>query len=99
MGVIDNILKDQEKINYRNNGLKSDNIYSINKDSVYNLLFDSSSIKLSNNTFYTDKEIEIIEKDNILSIDEDSIPVLKEITIKFNTEKIRRFQLSHIWFK
>ena len=52
---------------------------------MYNLLFASSSVKLSDNTFYTDKEIEIIERDNILSIDEDSIPVLKEITIKFNT--------------
>jgi len=77
----------KEKTNYRINGLKSDNIYSINKDSIYNLLFASSSIKLSNNTFYTDKEIEIIERDNILSIDEDSIPVLKEITIKFNTDR------------
>ena len=77
----------KEKTNYRTNGLKSDNIYSINKDSVYNLLFASSSIKLSKNTFYTDKEIEIIERDNILSIDEDSIPVLKEITIKFNTDR------------
>ena len=43
--------------------------------------------KLSENTFYTNKEIEIIERDNILSIDEDSIPVLKEITIKFNTDR------------
>ena len=77
----------KEKTNYRTNGLKSDNIYSINKDSVYNLLFASSSVKLSDNTFYTDKEIEIIERDNILSIDEDSIPVLKEITIKFNTDR------------
>ena len=77
----------KEKTNYKTNGLKSENIYSINRDSVYNLLFDSSSIKLSNNTFYTDKEIEIIERDNILSIDEDSIPVLKEITIKFNTDR------------
>ena len=77
----------KEKTNYRTNGLKSDNIYSINKDSVYNLLFASSSIKLSKNTFYTNKEIEIIERDNILSIDEDSIPVLKEITIKFNTDR------------
>tara|TARA_S200000501_G_scaffold55316_1_gene45475 strand:+ start:750 stop:2444 length:1695 start_codon:yes stop_codon:yes gene_type:complete len=77
----------KEKTNYKTSGLKSDNIYSINKDSVYDLLFDSSSIKLSNNTFYTDKEIEIIERDNILSIDEDSIPVLKEITIKFNTDR------------
>ena len=75
----------KEKTNYETNGLKSDNIYSINKDSVYNLLFASSSVKLSDNTFYADKEIEIIERDNILSIDEDSIPVLKEITIKFNT--------------
>ena len=54
---------------------------------MYNLLFTSSSIKLSKNTFYTDKEIEIIERDNILSIDEDSIPVLKEITIKLNTDR------------
>ena len=77
----------KEKINYKTKELESDNIYSINKDSVYNLLFTSSSIKLSKNTFYTDKEIEIIEKDNILSIDEDSIPVLKEITIKFNTNR------------
>ena len=77
----------KEKTNYKINGLKSENIYSINKDSVYNLLFDSSSIKLSNNTFYTNKEIEIIERDNILSIDEDSIPVLKEMTIKFNTDR------------
>ena len=77
----------KEKTNYRNKGLESDNIYSINKDSVYNLLFGSSSIKLSKNTFYTNKEIEIIERDNILSIDEDSIPVLKEITIKFNTDR------------
>ena len=77
----------KEKTNYKTSGLKSENIYSINKDSVYDLLFDSSSIKLSNNTFYTDKEIEIIERDNILSIDEDSIPVLKEITIKFNTDR------------
>ena len=77
----------KEKTNYRTNRLKSDNIYSINKDSVYNLLFASSSVKLSDNTFYADKEIEIIERDNILSIDEDSIPVLKEITIKFNTDR------------
>ena len=77
----------KEKTNYRTKGLESDNIYSINKDSVYNLLFGSSSIKLSKNTFYTNKEIEIIERDNILSIDEDSIPVLKEITIKFNTDR------------
>tara|TARA_B100000989_G_scaffold246584_1_gene193763 strand:+ start:771 stop:2465 length:1695 start_codon:yes stop_codon:yes gene_type:complete len=77
----------KEKTNYKTNGLKSENIYSINKASEYNLLFDSSSIKLSENTFYTDKEIEIIERDNILSIDKDSIPVLKEITIKFNTDR------------
>ena len=77
----------KEKINYITKGLESDNIYSINKDSEYNLLFGSSSIKLSKNTFYTNKEIEIIERDNILSIDEDSIPVLKEITIKFNTDR------------
>ena len=77
----------KEKTNYIIKGLESDNIYSINKDSEYNLLFGSSSIKLSKNTFYTNKEIEIIERDNILSIDEDSIPVLKEITIKFNTDR------------
>ena len=77
----------KEKINYKTKELESDNIYSINKDSVYNLLFASSSIKLSKNTFYTDKEIEITERNNILSIDEDSIPVLKEITIKFNTDR------------
>ena len=77
----------KEKINYKTKEFESDNIYSINKDSVYNLLFASSSIKLSKNTFYTDKEIEITERDNILSIDEDSIPVLKEITIKFNTDR------------
>ena len=77
----------KEKINYKTKELESDNVYSINKDSVYNLLFASSSIKLSKNTFYTDKEIEITERDNILSIDEDSIPVLKEITIKFNTDR------------
>ena len=77
----------KEKTNYITKGLESDNIYSINKDSEYNLLFGSSSIKLSKNTFYTNKEIEIIERDNILSIDEDSIPVLKEITIKFNTDR------------
>jgi len=77
----------KEKINYKTKELESDNIYSINKDSVYNLLFASSSIKLSKNTFYTYKEIEITERDNILSIDEDSIPVLKEITIKFNTDR------------
>ena len=77
----------KEKINYKTKELESDNIYSINKDSVYNLLFASSSIKLSKNTFYTDKEIEITERDNILSIDEDSIPVLKEITIKLNTDR------------
>ena len=77
----------KEKINYKTKELESDNIYSIYKDSVYNLLFASSSIKLSKNTFYTDKEIEITERDNILSIDEDSIPVLKEITIKFNTDR------------
>ena len=75
----------ERKTNYRTKGLESDNIYSINRI-VYNLLFVSSSIKLSKNTFYTDKEVEIIERDNILSIDEDSIPVLKEITIKFNTD-------------
>ena len=87
----------KEKTNYKINGLKSDNIYSINKDSIYNLLFASSSIKLSNNTFYTDKEIEIIERDNILSIDEDSIPVLKEITIKFNTDRYNDSLVNKIY--
>ena len=84
----------KEKINYRTKELKSKNIYSINKDSVYNLSFASSSIKLNKNTFYTDKEIEIIERDNILSIDKDSIPVLKEMTIKFNTKRYNESTLN-----
>ena len=87
----------KEKINYKTKELESDNIYSINKDSVYNLLFASSSIKLSKNTFYTDKEIEITERDNILSIDEDSIPVLKEITIKFNTDRYNDSLVNKIY--
>ena len=84
----------KEKINYRTKKPKSKNIYSINKDSVYNLSFASSSIKLNKNTFYTDKEIEIIERDNILSIDKDSIPVLKEMTIKFNTKRYNESTLN-----
>jgi len=77
----------QEKRNPKTNELKLENIYSISKDSIYNLSFTGSTIKISKNTFYTDKEIEIIERNNILSIDEDSIPVLKKITIKFNMER------------
>ena len=64
---------------------------------MYNLLFANSSVKLSDNTFYADKEIEIIERDNILSIDEDSIPVLKEITIKFNTDRYNDSLVNKIY--
>ena len=63
------------------------NMIDIDTDSTYNLSFDNSVVSIEKNSFYTDKKIQIFEEKNILNIDQDSIPLLKGITIKLNTNR------------
>lgn len=63
------------------------NMIDIDTDSTYNLSFGNSVVSIEKNSFYTDKKIQIFEEKNILNIDKDSIPLLKGITIKLNTNR------------
>lgn len=63
------------------------NMIDIDTDSTYNLSFDNSVVSIEKNSFYTDKKIQIFEEKNILNIDQDSIPLLKGITIKLNANR------------
>ena len=90
-------IKWKEKNKYKNKDLKLKNLFSIDRDSSYNLSFINSSVKIEKNSFYTNKEIQIFEKNNTLFIDKDSIPVLKNITIKLNVDRFNDSLVNKIY--
>ncbi len=63
------------------------NIYSINRDSLYNILLPNSSVTIQKKSLYTNKQLQIFEKNNTLFVDKDSIPLLKGITIKLSLNR------------
>jgi len=67
--------------------LDFENMFKINKDSVYNFKFPGAKVSIEKNSFYTDKIIQIFEENNLLHIDKDSIPLLKGITIKMDVSR------------
>ena len=67
--------------------LNFNNMFTVNKDSVYNFKFPSALVSIEKNSFYTDKKIQIFEKNNLLHVDKDSIPLLKGITIKMDVSR------------
>lgn len=66
---------------------KINNIYNINRDSLYNILLPNSSVTIQKKSLYTNKELQIFEKNNSLFVDKDSIPLLKGITIKLSLNR------------
>jgi len=66
---------------------KINNIYSINRDSLYNILLPNSSVTIQKKSLYTNKQLQIFEKNNTLFVDKDSIPLLKGITIKLSLNR------------
>ena len=66
---------------------KMNNIYNINRDSLYNILLPNSSVTIQKKSLYTNKELQIFEKNNSLFVDKDSIPLLKGITIKLSLNR------------
>ena len=70
-----------------NRELDFDNMFKLNKDSTYNFKFPEAKVSVEKNSFYTDKIIQIFEEKNLLHIDKDSIPLLKEITIKMDVSR------------
>ena len=66
---------------------KINNIYSINRDSLYNILLPNSSVTIQKKSLYTNKQLQIFEKNNSLFVDKDSIPLLKGITIKLSLNR------------
>jgi len=90
-------IKWREKNKHKNKDLKLKNLFSIDRDSSYNLSFINSSVKIEKNSFYTNKEIQILEKNNTLFIDKDSIPVLKNITIKLNVDRFNDSLVNKVY--
>jgi hypothetical protein len=66
-------------------GLKE--MVKINNDSTYKFDLNNSSVHISKNTFYHNTAIEIYNKEEILHVDQDTIPLLKPITIKFDVKR------------
>ena len=67
--------------------LNFNNMFTVNKDSIYNFKFPSALVSIEKNSFYTDKKIQIFEENNLLHVDRDSIPLLKGITIKMDVSR------------
>ena len=67
--------------------IDSKDIVKINNDSTYTFDLNNSSIHISKNTFYHNTAIEIYNKEEILHVDQDTIPLLKPITIKFDVKR------------
>ena len=67
--------------------LNFNNMFTVNKDSIYNFKFPSALVSIEKNSFYTDKKIQIFEENNLLHVDKDSIPLLKGITIKMDVSR------------
>tara|TARA_B100000900_G_scaffold146654_1_gene124350 strand:- start:1136 stop:2830 length:1695 start_codon:yes stop_codon:yes gene_type:complete len=70
-----------------NRKLNFDNMLTVNKDTTYNFKFPNSLVSIEKNTFYTEKRIQVFEKNNLLHLDQDSIPLLKAITIKLDVSR------------
>lgn len=70
-----------------NRKLDFDNMFKVNKDSIYNFKFPGAKVSIEKNSFYTDKIIQIFEENNLLHVDKDSIPLLKGITIKMDVSR------------
>ena len=73
--------------NLSNRKLDFDNMFKVNKDSIYNFKFPGAKVSIEKNSFYTDKIIQIFEENNLLHVDKDSIPLLKGITIKMDVSR------------
>ena len=82
-------IKWKKKVNSNYVKYSIQNQYLINTDSIYHFNFQNSSVKIGENTFYKNINIQINEKGDLLFIDKDSIPLLKEITIKFNVNRYK----------
>ena len=82
-------IKWKKKVNSYDEKYSIQNQYLINTDSLYHFNFQNSSLKIEQNTFYKNINIQINEKGELLFIDKDSIPLLKGITIKFNVNRYK----------
>jgi len=59
----------------------------IERDKEYELEFNSAKVSILKETFYNNLFLETKFKNDTLTIDKDTIPLLKPITIYFNTER------------
>ena len=59
----------------------------IERDKEYELEFNSARVSILKETFYSNLFLEAKFKNDTLSIDKDTIPLLKPITIYFNTDR------------
>ena len=61
-------------------------LYYIERNKEYELEFNSARVSILKETFYSNLFLEAKFKNDTLSIDKDTIPLLKPITIYFNTD-------------
>jgi hypothetical protein len=80
-------IKWKKQNNLSTRKLNFNNMFTVNKDSIYNFKFPSALVSIEKNSFYTDKKIQIFEENNLLHVDKDSIPLLKGITIKMDVSR------------
>ena len=77
--------------------VNSDHLSYINNDSVYDINLKNSSIKILNNTFYSDTFLDFTEKKDYLHLDMDTIALLKPITIKFNLNRYEKSMVDKLF--
>ena len=77
--------------------VNSDHLSYINNDSVYDINLKNSSIKIFNNTFYSDTFLDFTEKKDYLHLDMDTIALLKPITIKFNLNRYEKSMVDKLF--
>ena len=77
--------------------VNSDHLYYINNDSVYDINLKNSSVKIFNNTFYSDTFLDFTEKKDYLHLDMDTIALLKPITIKFNLNRYEKSMVDKLF--
>ena len=77
--------------------VNSDHLYYINNDSIYDINLKNSSIKIFNNSFYSDTFLDFTEKKDYLHLDMDTIALLKPITIKFNLNRYEKSMVDKLF--
>ena len=77
-------VKPEEPLELINNRIE---LNYIERDKEYELEFNSVKVSILKETFYNNLFLETKFKNDTLTIDKDTIPLLKPITIYFNTER------------